>query len=219
MKIYAVDQNTDLDSFIGKELWVKCEITYSGKVGYFRILYASSNSYTASWIPESLMGRMAQYDDPESLRSFLQGVISIGKHQLKPILPLEVMTSEELCPGYTTNTILNKYVGKDIWVLCKLCEFGANGTYYIKVVSIRGSLVVFRKIDHEFIDEHFSLLDEDRELYERIIHSDTASHYIHKSSIDSITVVTPVDILTTDEMQESLDRCPRAFDGEDEWED
>ncbi len=97
----------------------------------------------------------------------------------------------------TSDTLdLTKYVGKDVWVLAKVPE----GRSYIKILSVVSDVVTYREAYEEYVDGDWGLDSNDPELW---LYS-SYGVYIRHAYAAKIHIITPISILTTDELYEIL---------------
>ena len=91
---------------------------------------------------------------------------------------------------------LNKYIGKDVWVLAKVPE----GRSYIKILSVISDVVTYREVYDEYVDGDWGIEPDDPELW---LYS-PYDVYKHHEPVDKIHIITPISIFTTDELYEIL---------------
>ena len=145
-----------------------------------------------------------------------------------PVMPLQVKSSEELfgLVGHQfENNELNKYVGKNVWV--KVVDkaslyYNQVDEFYINIDSKHGNTIEYASVEAYYIEDIATCADTYGPPSEAIVSS------YNSAFLDQFALVTPIELLTDDEMQEMLDECDRYWeehneedydDGEEDYDD
>ena len=121
----------------------------------------------------------------------------------------------------TDYELLRKVEGKDLWISVDF--YGENGDQYlcgiddcetpggyIRVLSIdeNSGTVHFNLMSRYTIEDHELIYDGTLEGFKRAMDHPTWDVYSHRLNISDICIDSPVTLLTTDEIVESLAQCP-----------
>lgn len=225
MKIYAYgvpDMNipTPFDQYVGQDVWVLCRLTYSYKDFYIRFLDKHVSYFTVNSIFPADMDNLRAGKIPnDKIRKLLTKTDTMFAKNLEIVEPLTVIPSAEILPNIeqyeTTESIVDRYVGKDLWVKITVGKTMISQHRYMKFTNKDGFYVSGPAIRAEYIDYHEGF-DPDEDVYSTM-HPWRPSRY----HIDDITVPTPVQVLTTEEVEEELSLCALydELDEDNEWDD
>lgn len=221
MRIYASNNILStpdvLAEYVGKDVWLRCRLTYSDKSGYIRIIRITYDSVEVNW----LGGTVAEYIhdlDPDVARRMCGQLTNIPINKIELPDPVEAIPSEELLPNMV-HTDLAKYAGKDVWVLVNLNVYSFAGLYYIKILSIDSGVALFRKLDPQYVDDHLDMDESTAITYQHMISSNSTIHYVTRAHVDAIDIITPIQILSTDEVIEELEQCDVLADDDESFYD
>lgn len=234
MKIYAksqfaVDKDipTEFDQFIGKDVWVKCRITYRNDYFlYLRFLskevlnFGGSDdrdlvSITVNSLSPEDVDKLRRGEIPaDQIRQLITKSSAWYASNLALVEPLDIIPSssiiEDMSKYETTENILYKYAGKDVWIRADRTYRTGGFPEYIKILEIDGYYCKYLPIRAGYVDEHWEL-DPDEDVYS-LMHPWRTS----RSHIDDIVLSKPIEILTTEEIQYELEQCPEYYEDEDE---
>lgn len=226
MRIYC-NQSTDtneLTQFIGQDAWVTCINIPTETVVYVKIYgqpNAGSGIFRGNVISQGAARRINNPDNCTDWqrRQAITCIINVNMNDFRVLHPLQVYTTAELFPSYTTySKDLARFIGKDLWVkVFDLSSRGFNDTYYICIKRRVGDII-------EFCNIKSSLLDYDAD--EGYFDSDEFSYwtngldFVDFDHIDNYQLWDPPEVLTTEELMEILatqqERLER-FEAENEY--
>lgn len=229
MKIYATISSSDLSSFLGKDIWVKCWCVppgcvdseddpfvpeQDGELGYARFIEVRKGGsfpddqyelVVFNWIPMEDFDEMSVLDDRD-----IRMLLTI-RHKQFPrgfelVTPLEVLPTPKL-PAVSVEGVnkFDRFIGKDLWV--KVSEYGGFPKY-IRVLSQDDFYVRYNKIDSGYIDFHYGIEEDDIDFF---FNTEYTSH------VDIFTIVKPMEIMTTEEAEDILEQNP-VYNEEDDWD-
>ena len=235
MKIYAAtlpvnDIPADwYEPYVGQDLWVKCKRTYNSDTGseyWFRFLdidyqYADGTTRGNNQIIATYneVSDWALNNPNDTLYSRARGTADLPKldtnsgylSTIIPVIPLQVKSSEELfgLVGHQfENNELNKYVGKNIWVkvVDKASLYDIDDEFYINIDAKQGNTIKYSSIEAYYIEDIETCGDTFGPPSEAIV-----SNY-NTASLDQFALVTPIELLTDEDMQDMLDECDRYWE-------
>ena len=234
MKIYANgnfnDIPTPFDQYIGTDIWVKCTLRYNPKWERFcrfvnkRVLDFGVDDRKAQLTYNSLTTEaLLNLDEmpKDQIRKVLTEDHTDYADNLILVEPLHTIDSTQLNAALgdasqyeTTESIVDRYVGKDIWIKVTPSKSFPRFSY-IKICKKDRYYIRFIWIDADLIEDH-CMLDPDESVYS-LIHQT----YSTRAHIDDINIAKPVEILTTEEVEEELEQCPEFdyYGDEDEPEE
>ena len=230
MKLYANDQvnntSTEFDQYLGKDIWIKCTLSYNEHwERYCRIIgkrelpwgtlieynaISSTDLMELDLLPKDKIRKLltTEYSDYVSNLIIVQPIKTNESSKLNALLG-------DVSHYETTESIIDRYVGKDVWIKVKI--EGSALIRYIKILEKDRYYIKFIDIYAGYVEEHYEL-DPDDSVYS-LMHPNRS----HQTHIDTITIVEPMEIMTTEEIQEELEQCPEfdsdQFDEEDIEED
>lgn len=214
MRIYC-NQSTDaneLTQFIGQDAWVTCINIPTETVVYVKIYgqpigntSTDSRIFKGNVIPQ---GEVKRINNPDNCTDWqrnqiLTRIIDVDMDDFRVLHPLEVYTTAELFPGYSTNSdALERFVGKDLWVkVVELSSRGFDDTYYMCIKRRVGDIIEFSNIkanllDYDVEDGYF---DSDDFRYWT-----DGLDFVDYDHIDNYELCDPPEVLTTEELMEIL---------------
>ena len=198
MNIYAATANT-LRSYLGKNVWVKCLNRNSSEPCYVNVV--SEGNSKDHLLGNVFYEHVLRYTDPKEIRSELSARdLPIVPEDYKIVTPEVILRAEDIydVPKYLGE--LNKYVGKDVWV--KVFSYLYNYECYINIISIDGATIKYHPVDAGMIDYH-SPSDWDCDEFP----TEDDLDYVETTTLDSLELITPVEVLTTEEIIEELNKC------------
>lgn len=186
MRIFApYSDGVELAKYAGKDIWIRCLDTNYGNTGYLRVLNSlGGNTYSVNWATDDYLDKT----------SFLLSSYTRNLNSFDIIEPLTTATTKELCPSYQFDpNQFDRFVGKDVWIKV----ISSQGyEWYIQIIDYNYPLLTLKYVASERIDGTWAALDEPDEL-ERILNR---LDEVDTWNADSLELVTPIDILTTEEL-------------------
>ena len=240
MKVYSkskfsVDKEvpTEFDNYIGKDIWVLCVSDINDNWRrYCRFTEKDVKDFNDGRGPVALVSyNCLSFEDVNKLpnmskaqvRNTLTKVYSDYAPHLKIVRPMSVLTKQDLdtvlgdSSEYETfDSVIDKYVGKGYWIKGRLFVSGmgtAGREVYMCPLVKRGHYIALYWIDKYYIEDHDEL-DPDENTYS-MMHPWRPSSF----HIDEIDICQPLEILTSEEVAEELDKCPEYEDYEEEYEE
>ena len=212
MKIYATDTSlpaTPFDQYLGKDIFVKC-IMFGDEVVYARFHEKDKVTlkngkrvpiFRISYFREQYI---SEYTNNPNLAYLydLGNLVSININNIVPVTPLEVISIQDLYGELSVREILSQLAGSEVWI-----KIHAMSDSYIRILDITNNVVTFNWINMEQLnglEEHEAL-----EPFELTALDDVFTA-TRRRFIDGILLYEPLDILTTEEIQELIDNCPRV---------
>ena len=209
MKIFAAkDPEVDkFDPYIGKVVWVKClrEGSKSGEPCYVRPLYRIGTVVEANVIYEHVL----EYDSPADIRMELSTSNQIHSEEYKILKPITTLTLSDFYPDGNApgaDTDLSKYIKPDLWV--KVFVYKYDFACYINIISIEDGIVRYHVVDAGLIDDHSPSDPYDFDEMPTI----EDLNYEDTTVIEGLELITPVDILNTNEIIAELEACAAEMD-------
>ena len=215
MRLIYSSTDTDTpspDDFIGQDVWVKCK-NRRGTDYYVRFLAKTERPEAFDYQCNAI--RASNREELNSCKYFSSAVNtdifteyknSASGPPLTIDTPLEVIPTSELkFYASTDRDTIRKFIGKDLWVLFRWHTpsnqiKGPKGL--VRFLSSNGDLVRYVSIDSTLtdliLDREYLSFDERYDLESAI--SDKNSGY--DKHIDAFEIVKPVDVLTTEEIQD-----------------
>lgn len=203
MRIYAT-KTPSLESYLGKDVWVKCLKHGASEPCYVRI--ESRSTYPGSTYLEGnvFYEHVLSYKDVNDIRSELSNFNDlIDPADYKIVTPAVTLRAEDIYPeGAAPEYLdtLDKYVGKDLWV--KVFSYLYNFECYINIISIDGDKIKYHAVDAGMID-YYSPSDWDYEGLPSVEDLD----YVETTTLDTLDLIVPVEVMSTDEIIEELNAC------------
>lgn len=242
MKIYCNDANsttaTPFDKYIDTGLWVKCVLSYNPKyVFYARFLDKEVDNFDNGEIYVTIRFNQLKLPNGVSQEEVVQRYplqCEVGSKEfrlltteihdkyadsLKLAHPVDVRTDEELFGvgdvDVDSTSELDRFVGKDLWVLMELTALHHPQNLYVRLYSKNGFNYEYKGLPLRWFD--------DMSQYE----FDAHYNYIQDGSlsvshIDTFEIVHPMDVLSTDEILELLESYVDSDfydEDEDDFED
>jgi len=229
MKIYATTSSSDLSSFLGKDIWVKCWCVppgcvdseddpfvpeQDGELGYARFIEVRTGGsfpdyqyelVVYNWIPENDMRHLAELDDRD-----VRFLLTVRKKQFPRgftiVTPLDVIPTSEL-PVITSEGIdkFDQFIGKELWI--KVSAYGGFPKY-IRPLARDEYYLRYNKVDSGYVDYNYAIEPDGIDYFLKVQ---------HESHVDTLTILKPLEILTTDEILDILENNP-IDNEEDDWE-
>ena len=229
MKIYATTSSSDLNSFLGKDIWVKCWCVppgcvdseddpfvpeQDGELGYARFIEIRKGGSLPdyqydlvdfNWIPEDDIRHLAELDDRD-----VRFLLTVRKKQFPRgftiVTPLDAIPTSEL-PVITSEGIdkFDQFIGKELWI--KVSAYGSFPKY-IRPIARDEYYLRYNKVDSGYIDHNYATEPDDIDYFLKVQ---------QESHVDTLTILKPLEILTTDEILDILENNPIYNEGDD-WE-
>ena len=235
MKIYAkskfaVDKDipTEFDQYIGQDVWVKCKLGYNENHEFYArfidkevIDFGDGALHVMLHYNKMTSAELFDLDEmpKDNIRKLLTATYSDYSTNVIIVEPVKIIDRSVLdhllgdsTEYETTESILDRYVGKDIWIRVDYLKDLNTQQFYMKLLEKDGYYYKYLPIRTCYVEEHWEL-DPDDDVYS-LMHPWRPS----RSHIDDIVLSKPIEVLTTEEVQEELERCP-LWDGYDEEEE
>ena len=228
MKIYAksdfaVDKDvpTQFDKCIGKDVWVKCHLSYNEDYEFYaRFLekevldFGDGALHPMIYYNKILAKELLNLDEMPraNVRKLLTASYSDYAKNIIIDTPIKIIDKSSLdhllgdsAEYETTESILDKYVGKDVWLRVDYLRGGGATQFYIKLLDKEGYYYTYIPIFATYVEEHWDL-DPEETVYS-VMHPWRPS----RCHIDDIVLSKPIEILTPEEIQEELEKCAEQY--------
>jgi hypothetical protein len=203
MKIFATtDKKSLINTYMGKDIWVKCEDTYTHKKSYIRFI---------NWLPSDavyvnyLSAVILMDIHPERVREQMRSGVRMYTQHFNICEPPQTLTTEQIChvtgikspPDYSNIiSVLSDFIGDELWI--KVYSHSFNDYRYVRILDIKDNIVKYNSVGVEYVDDYDAGLFEDLE---------SMMYYPHTSHIDSWDIVEPMEVVSTDEMLDIFKHC------------
>ena len=203
MKIFATtDKKSLINTYMGKDIWVKCEDTYTHKKSYIRFIgWLAGDVVYVNYLSAVILMDI----HPERVREQMRSGTRMYTKYFNICEPLQTLTTEQICqvtgikslPDYSNiKSVLSDFVGDELWI--KLYSHSFNDYRYVRILDIKDNIVKYNSVGVEYVDDYDAGLFEDLE---------SMMYYPHTSHIDSWDIVEPMEVISTDEMLDIFKHC------------
>ena len=206
MKIYAhTNSNYSLDDFIGENVWVLCQrqLKHSALVlkEFVMVLYKTPKGYCVYNVPDFTFRDLpgCSYEVVESTL-YESRMVDFDTYEV--VQPIEVFSAAETfeSAGLQYNSDYTKFddfIGKDAWVSsCRVRN--RSYTIFVRVLSRNETTITYNYIPLSYFE--YAGNGEDWDSFNRRMNTPTTSH------IDEIIINEPLDVYTTEELQDWFGR-------------
>lgn len=204
---------TPFDKFIGKDIWVLCDIkkTYSRDIrAYIRVYEIDSeNDIECTVIPESEIPKMAEWHIWYATKQ-MNNAEYIDLNKVTIVKPLTTKTSQEICPEYVNDVSeLMEFVGTGYWIKVLFTESYFNFETFIKILSAEGKYITYQSIRADVLAG---------DIYEKWDFTSAVEYMedVEEVNAYNVKICRPLEMMSDEEMQEEIDRIGAEVA---EWED
>lgn len=204
MKLYAsIQSEHELLNYLGQDAWVKCKYKHSSYV-YVRVLakVAGFNSYYPRYIVcgldrDDISHLITDSQDQAMARLTMYSAADIREFEV--IHPLDVKPTSYFYTEYSPDVEqFDKFLGKDIWVLAR--RYGSY-EFYVLPIARSGNQLICNFIQYGYIAGDYSM-----DLYDyKKLHNDIEINSGKSVSVDAWELISPLDVLTTEEVLDAID--------------
>lgn len=208
MKIYASTIESIMKRYTGKDVWISAE--YRGEACCIRVLDPSGYWHVnaGTYIVNLVCGDYMR--DLEHSWGFPVQYVHVRNLYIPE--PVSEYSTAELFAGYSDDSAqLERFVGKDIWVLVH-SRTSLNLKEYMRIRAIQNNSLIYSSI-------HEDLLYGTSEDYDAFTWNDIMNRYARCNicSKDAVKLVTPIETLSSDEVKEMLEQQRDKFADEEDY--